>query len=98
MAGAGGDATVDEEVGAVDEACFVGGEERNRRGDLFGTSVAVGGIAASKAAREPSSLVVIVVSGVSMAPGDTALTRMPSGPNSRARARVRLTTPALAAL
>ena len=36
--------------------------------------------------------------GVTVIPGATALTRIPRGPNSRARARVRPISPALAAL
>ena len=53
----------------------------------------------SRSRRRPSSLSTrSVVISVIVMPGATALTRMPRGPNSRASARVRPISPALAAL
>jgi len=84
----GGEAAVHLQAGAVHVAGVVGGEERDRGGDLVGAADAPSGITRAYSATMRSLETSTAASGVSMGPGQTALVRMPSLPWSMARVRV----------
>ena len=90
-------AAVDDEDVAGDEAGGRAGQELHGADDLGGVSPADPWVCAPARRRGArGSAAIGAVIGVSMTPGATALTRMPSSTQWRARLPVSVTSPALA--
>src|SRR5664279_2243336 len=85
------------QVGAGDEGRLVGEEEPDGFGRLVGDGHPLQGVRSSTCARIPGSSKTGSSTGVSTAPGQTALIRKPSPANRRAMDRITPSTSPLGA-